>query len=188
MPANTTLTAGLWLRHASSIVSWLRQLISRSVYGSRMLSMWLTCPARLKITSRSRTRQFIVRLLADVGDVDADAVLDAVDVEQVAAVVGDQRIDEQDVGAERDQRAREVAADEAEAAGDHHAAAAVELEVGRRSRAISRPRRRVGAGGRIGALVVASDDERRTRASSRRSPVLKSRRKLKNCDLPYARW
>mgnify|MGYP003693856247 CR=1 FL=1 len=41
------------LRQASSIDSCARQLISRSVYGSRMLSMWLTCPARLKITSRS---------------------------------------------------------------------------------------------------------------------------------------
>jgi GAF domain-containing protein len=39
-----------------SSVSWLRQLMSRSVCGSLMLSMWLTCPARLKITSRSRTR------------------------------------------------------------------------------------------------------------------------------------
>ena len=42
VPANTTFTSALWLRHASSTVSWLRQLISRSVYGSRMLSMWLT--------------------------------------------------------------------------------------------------------------------------------------------------
>ena len=65
--------------------------------------------------------------LAHVGDVDADAILDAGDVVEVAAVVGDQRVDEQHVGAELDQRVREVAADEAEAAGDHHAAAAVEL-------------------------------------------------------------
>ena len=57
------------------------------------------------------------------------AIGDAVDVEQVAAVVGDQRVDEQDVGAEVDQLARQVAADEAEAAGDHHGAAAVELAV-----------------------------------------------------------
>ena len=70
-----------------------------------------------------------MRLLPDVGDVDADAIGDAVDVEQVAAVVGDQRVDEQDVGAEVDELAREVAADEAEPAGDHHAAAAVELAV-----------------------------------------------------------
>ena len=65
-------------------------------------------------------------LLPDVGDVDAHAVGDAVDVEQVAAVVGDQRVDEQHVGAERHQLPREVAADEPETAGDHHATAAVE--------------------------------------------------------------
>ena len=46
---------------------------------------------------------------------------DAVDVEQVAAVVGDERIDEQHVGAELDQPPREIAADEAEAAGDETA-------------------------------------------------------------------
>ena len=51
--------------------------------------------------------------LAHVGDVHADAILDAGDVEQVAAVVGDQRVDQQHVGAERDQPVRQVAADEA---------------------------------------------------------------------------
>ena len=51
------------------------------------------------------------------------------DVEEVAAVVGNQRIDEQHVGAERDELAREVAADEAEAAGDQHAATAIELAI-----------------------------------------------------------
>ena len=54
------------------------------------------------------------------------SILDAGDVEQVAAVLGDQRIDEQHVGAELDEAVREVAADEAEAAGDHHAPAAIE--------------------------------------------------------------
>ena len=65
-------------------------------------------------------------LLPDVGDVDAHAVGDAVDVEQVAAVIGDQRVDQQT----RLRRAatscsREVAADEPETAGDHHATAVV---------------------------------------------------------------
>ncbi len=49
---------------------------------------------------------------------------DAVDVEQVAAVVVDQRVDEQHVRAELDQPVRQVAADEPQAAGDHDAAAA----------------------------------------------------------------
>ena len=42
-------------------------------------------------------------LLADVGDVDPQPRLEAGDVEQIAAVVGDQRVDEQDVGAEVDE-------------------------------------------------------------------------------------
>ena len=69
------------------------------------------------------------RLLADVGDVDRHRVGDAVDVEQVPAVIGDQRVDEQHVGAEIDETPRQIAADEAEAAGDHHLAAAVEIAV-----------------------------------------------------------
>jgi hypothetical protein len=69
------------------------------------------------------------RLLPDVGDVDLHALGDPVDVEKVAAVVGNQRVDQQHAGAEIDQRAREVAADEAEAAGDHHGAVAVERAV-----------------------------------------------------------
>ena len=110
-----------------------------------MLSMWLTCPARLKITSRPRTRTFIVVPWRTSAMLTRSAVLDAVDVEEVAAVVGDQRVDEQDVGAEVDELARQVAADEPEAAGDHHAAAAVELAVRsadmscRRSVASARP-------------------------------------------------
>ena len=59
-------------------------------------------------------------LLADVGDVDADAIFEAADVEQIAAVVVDQRVDEQDARAEVDELPGQVAADEAEAAGDHH--------------------------------------------------------------------
>ena len=94
-----------------------------------MLSMWLTCPARLKITVVIAHQVVHRALLAHVGDVHAHAIRDAVDVEQVAAVVGDERVDEQDVGAELDQPARQVAADEAEAAGDHHLAAAVELAI-----------------------------------------------------------
>ena len=67
--------------------------------------------------------------LAHVGDVDAHAIFDAGDVEQVAAVVGNQRIDEQDVGAELGEASRQVAADEPKPASDHHAAAAIELGV-----------------------------------------------------------
>ena len=79
--------------------------------------------------------------LPDVGDVDAHAILDARDVEEVAAVVGNERVDEQDVGAEIDEAAREVAADEPEPAGDHHAAAAIELARGGHSTRADRTHR-----------------------------------------------
>ena len=46
------------------------------------------------------------RLIAHVGDVDAHAVLDAVEVEAVAAVVGIERVDDQHVGAGVDELAR----------------------------------------------------------------------------------
>jgi hypothetical protein len=65
--------------------------------------------------------------LPDVGDVDLDAILDAGDVEQIAAILGDQRVDEQDIGAERGEAVREVAADEPESARDHHLAPAIEI-------------------------------------------------------------
>jgi hypothetical protein len=55
--------------------------------------------------------------------------VDVGDVEQIAAVVGNQRIDDQDLRAEIDELVREVAANEAEAAGDQHAAAGVERPV-----------------------------------------------------------
>ena len=84
-----------------------------------------------------------MRLLTDVGDVDADAILDAVDVEEIAAVVGNQRVDDQDARAERDELAREVAADEAEPAGDQHRAIAIELAIrGHGLRGFGRRRRR----------------------------------------------
>ena len=57
-------------------------------------------------------------LVADVGDVHIDGVLDPGDVEEIAPVLRDQRVDERDLGAGLDEFAREVRADEAEAAGD----------------------------------------------------------------------
>ena len=44
------------------------------------------------------------RALPDIRDVDAQPILDAVDVEEIATVVVDERIDDQDVGAEIDER------------------------------------------------------------------------------------
>ena len=63
--------------------------------------------------------------VADVGDVDRDGVLDPGDVRAVAAVLGDQRVDEDDLRAELDEPAGEVRADEPEPAGDQDALAPV---------------------------------------------------------------
>ena len=75
-------------------------------------------------------------LVADVGDVHADLVLDPRDVVEVAAVLGDQRVDENDAATRLDEHARQVRADEAEPAGDQDALAAEllsELEGGQRA-------------------------------------------------------
>ena len=102
-----------------------------------------------------------------------DPILDARDVEEIAAVVGDQRIDEQHVGAEIDEPARQVAADEPQAARDHHAPAAVEIQVAHAA-TVSRAR----------LQMLLANDQASTTGGSTSTPVLKIRRKLKNCDLP----
>ena len=56
-------------------------------------------------------------------------ILEAGDVREVTAVVGEQRVDEQHVGAERDEVTCQVRSDEAESAGDEDAPAAIELAV-----------------------------------------------------------
>ena len=62
-------------------------------------------------------------LVADVGDVHRQPVLDAGDVVEQAAVLGHERVDDRDHRAQLEQLAREVGADEAEAAGDQNAPA-----------------------------------------------------------------
>ena len=64
--------------------------------------------------------------LAHVGDIDAHAVFDIRDIEQVAAVVRNQGIDDEHTCAELDELMRECAADETKPAGDHDAAVAIE--------------------------------------------------------------
>ncbi len=66
-------------------------------------------------------------LLANVCDVDPQSGFEAGNVEQVAAVIGDERVNEQDVGAERRERPREIAPDKAKPTRDEHAAPAIEV-------------------------------------------------------------
>src|SRR5207253_11093735 len=68
--------------------------------------------------------------LPHVRDVDPHAIGEAVDVEEVPAEVRDQRIHQQHVSAKLGQPARDVAADEAQTAGDHDPPPAVEIAVG----------------------------------------------------------
>ena len=74
-------------------------------------------------------------------------------LKKLRAGVGNERVHQQHVGAELDQPAGDVAADEAEAAGDHHAPAAVEVLIAgcvtaRASCSARRRRCRLGAGAR----------------------------------------
>jgi hypothetical protein len=57
-------------------------------------------------------------LVAHIGDVDAHLVLDAGDVEQVAAVLGNERIHQRHARTQFNQSPREIRADKAESAGD----------------------------------------------------------------------
>src|SRR5262249_2155590 len=116
----------------------------------------------------------------------------AVDVEEIAAVIGDEGIDQQYVGAQIDELSREIAADEPEAAGDHHPAAAVEIAMGHdHVRGEFGYARSAGSRAASGRMPARRCWRRITSSYQRRitsMPVLKMRGKLKNCDLPNARW
>src|SRR5215475_14878478 len=60
--------------------------------------------------------------ISDVGDVGANAMLDARDVKKIAAIFRNKAIDEQKIGAALDQPACQVRADEPECSGDQHPA------------------------------------------------------------------
>ena len=77
------------------------------------------------MTSRLRTRASIVVCIRTSATFSRRRGRDVVDVVEIPAIVRDQRIDEQNLGAEIDQLPGEVAADEPDAAGDHDPAAAV---------------------------------------------------------------
>ena len=122
-------------------------------------------------------------LIADVGDVDPDRRHEPVQVEAIAAVLRVQRVDDQDVRAGLDQEPRQVAADEAHAAGDHHPPAAVELAQ------LRRHRRSPGVAGAPARWRWCSRRTTRTNHSFITSAAVRARRrKLKNCDRPCARW
>ncbi len=124
--------------------------------------------------------------LPDIGDVHADLVGDAVDVEEVCARIRDERIHQEHIGAELDQTPGDVAADETEAARDHHAPAAVEILI-RRAHQSTRVLWPAGSVSSTGFRCVCRTTSA-TQSFITSMPVLKTRRKLKNCDWPCARW
>ena len=56
--------------------------------------------------------------IADVGNIDADPILQAVNIEAVAAVLGHEAVDQRDRGSQADEPPREVRADKAKSARD----------------------------------------------------------------------
>ena len=135
-------------------------------------------------------------LLTDVSDVHLETIGDAIDVEEVPAVVADQRVDEQDACAKVDELAGEVASDEAQPTGDHDRAPFVERLIlgprpahGRTPRDSDREWRcAMGLRKSTGVLCRPRPSTTSSIQSFRTSmPVLKILRKLKNCDRPCVR-
>jgi hypothetical protein len=58
--------------------------------------------------------------VADIGDVDTDGGIEAMDIEEVAAVFRDETINEEDIGAEGDEVMGKIGADKTQAAGNEH--------------------------------------------------------------------
>ena len=131
---------GFTCRQASRIASWLLQLISRSVMGSLMLSTWLTCPGEIEQDVLARDQVLHSVGVPHVRDIHLEPGLDPVDVEEVPAVVRNERVDEEHLGPERKERAGEIASDEAESARDEDLLALVRRAVALSGRAVSRSR------------------------------------------------
>ena len=73
---------------------------------------------------------FQTALVPDVAEVDRDAILDGLDVDQVPAVVVDHGVEQRHPRAQPDERDGEVAAEEAQPAGDQDLLAAEAIEGG----------------------------------------------------------
>ena len=100
--------------------SWARQLISRSVYGSCHRVQVAGLPGQVEQIVLALHQIVHAVLVAHIGDVDPHPVLDAGDVEQVAAVFRDQAVHQGDLRPQLDQPAGQVRADEAEAARNNY--------------------------------------------------------------------
>lgn len=65
---------------------------------------------------------------ADIGDIDAHPITNVRDVGEVAAIFWDHAVDQQNLGANRDEAPRDRGADEAETSGNQHLCAGIGFE------------------------------------------------------------
>ena len=114
--------------------------------------------------------RFDRRGIAYVVDDQLDAVAHVVDVEAVAAVAGNHRVDHGDVGAIRDEASHDVRTDEAEATGNEGATA------GERSAKVAAHR----------AIFLSTISSHQSLPSP--TATWPTRRRLKNCERPCRRW
>src|SRR5205814_5603086 len=109
---------------------------------------------------------------------------------EVSSVIWNQRIDDQDTCAERDELVREVAADEAEPTGDQHRAIAIKPAIrghGSVDSGGTAPLM-VGLRNRTGEFVRPRPSTTSfTHSFITSMPVQKTRVKLKNCERPCIR-
>ena len=127
--------------------------------------------------------------VAHVGDVDAHPIPDAVDVEEVAARAGEQRIDQRHPRAECDEAAGQGAADEAQAPRHQHRRVGEGGgDIGGRRRGRGGAHRSPPARGAGAATEVWPTGSRLTRSCHQKERMLvtvrQMRGRLKNCDLP----
>ena len=79
-----------------------------------------------KILAVEQMRQGVAA--ANIGDVDSHPIADIGDIGEIAAIFGDHAVDEQNLGAERDEAPRNRRADEAQTAGDNRPGAGIGAE------------------------------------------------------------
>ena len=104
----------------------LRHAIDREVVfrrGHRVHVAGLGGEIEQEILPRQQMAQRLA--VADIGDVDPQPVADIGDVGEIAPGLGHHAVEQQHLGAERDEPARQRGADQTHAAGNHHPLAAV---------------------------------------------------------------
>ena len=79
-----------------------------------------------KILASEQMRQGVSA--ADIGDVDTHPIAYIGNIGEIAAILGNHAVDEQNLGAEPDETPRDRRADEAQTAGDHRPGTGIGIE------------------------------------------------------------